>query len=121
MKESEANEESAEDVQQRIVTSAGEADWHVSVGLGVVPADQAVVIRPSYDEDDEPWQGDVVLHAFGIDEDTVSEVELSLSAAEMARIARQYLAMLEADQAHYDRATEATEEEQEEEEYEEEE
>ena len=107
--------------QHHMDASAGEADWHVSTHYEDEEVKQAVTIRPDYEYDDHPWEGDVTLHVLHSEGDErFDEVELTLPAAEMARIARQYLALLDADQVQFERSR-VTEEEEEEEEGEEEE
>jgi hypothetical protein len=100
----------------RISSAAGEADWHVSTAYDTDDVTQVVSISPEYDFEDPPWKGDVTLHALLATSDGVfNEVEITLPVHEMGRLARQYLALIDADQRQFESRLEATSEDDDEE------
>ena len=84
--------------------SNGSVDWHLSTSYEDEDISQALSVRPQYDYSDRPLDGDVTVHALRNDGETFGEAELSVPVTEFARLCRQFLAMLDADQRAYDHA-----------------
>jgi hypothetical protein len=105
-------EESIEDRISQITEDNGSADWHLSANYEDDDLTQNFSVRPDYDYDERPLDGEVVLHALRNDAETFGEAELTVSTREFARICRQFLGMLHADQAAYDHAAQPEVEEE---------
>ena len=86
---------------KRIINSNGRADWHASTIYEDADVTQVVAIHPSYTNDEEPYEGEVTIHALHADSGHFAEAEVRISAREMAKICAKFLATLDADQDRF--------------------
>lgn len=94
-----------------VVESNGSVDWHIACSYEDEQLTQHLSIRPEYDYDDNPAEGEVTVSLLQSDGDETTETDITISTNELARLAHQALAMLGADQAAFNRAVASAPEE----------
>lgn len=103
--------------KRELFRAAGKRAWHVLAS----EQGQFLSVHPMYAADERPLDGNVTIHVVHYDDDgALSEVDMCLPVAQMTRLCRQFLSVVDADTVDY-HAAHASELEEEEEEAEEDE